>query len=123
MAKPSTTKKPAITGKKPANKQKKAGQNSTTRRKSKKDEGAVTVGLHGLGEILMAVHSGAPGLQSSFEKKLESANLSVTLDAATARMIEEFAMEKLSDHPTMSKWNNNNCDPATDPWCIGFGKK
>jgi hypothetical protein len=86
--------------------------------KAKARRGTVRVGLHGLGELLRVIHGSGADLQKDFEKKMASADLSVTMHAGTAKKIKAFAMENLAGHPIVSRLNDDNCDPATDPWCI-----
>jgi hypothetical protein len=95
-------------------------QHSGDRKMSKTgNSGSVTVGLHGLGEILRAIHSAPQNLQQKFETHMGTDNLTVTLDKETAGKIKEFVTANFADeHPLFARLNRDNCDPATDPWCI-----
>jgi hypothetical protein len=47
-------------------------------------------------------------------------DLTVIVDAETAIKMKNFVMTHLPEHPLASRFNRNNCDPATDPWCINI---
>ena len=80
----------------------------------------VRVGLHGLGAVLRAIHESPEDLQKKFESEMGSANLTVVLDSDVATKVKTFVENHLSDHPVAMRLNRDNCDPATDPWCINL---
>jgi hypothetical protein len=49
-----------------------------------------------------------------------SANLTAVLDSGVATKVKKFVANHLSDHPAAMRLNRDNCDPATDPWCINL---
>jgi hypothetical protein len=81
---------------------------------------SVRVGLHGLGQILKEIHGAGGDLHERFEAHMGSSNLMVTLHPETVAKIRTFAEQNLADRSFWRDRNNDNCDPATDPWCIGF---
>ena len=79
---------------------------------------SVRLGLHGLGEVLRTIHAAPSSLQEKFEQEMANKNLTVMIDAETATKIKDFVVENLPEHPLVARFNRDNCDPATDPWCI-----
>ena len=79
---------------------------------------SVRLGLHGLGEVLRTIHAAPNSLQEKFEQEMGTKNVTATVDTETAAKIRNFVMTHLPDHPLVTRFNRDNCDPATDPWCI-----
>lgn len=80
---------------------------------------SVQLGLHGLGEVLSAIKNN--GLQGKFVHEMGTDNLSVSVHSETAQKIANFMSTHFSDkHPMLVQLNRDNCDPATDPWCINI---
>jgi hypothetical protein len=84
----------------------------------RKSAGSVRLGLHGLGEVLRTIHAAPNSLQEKFEQEMGTKNVTATVDTETAAKIKNFVMTHLPDHPLVTRFNRDNCDPATDPWCI-----
>ena len=76
------------------------------------------LGLHGLGEILRTIHAAPHSLQEKFEQEMGNQDLVVMVNAATATKIKNFVTTHLPEHSLVARFNHDNCDPATDPWCI-----
>jgi len=92
---------------------------ANTVRPRKRSAKPVKVDLHGLAEILRTIHASPNKLQEKFEQHMGEKDLRVILDSDTASKIRDFVIEHLpEDHPLMARFNRDNCDPATDPWCI-----
>src|SRR5580693_1725692 len=81
---------------------------------------SVRLGLHGLGEVLRTIHAAPNSLQDKFEPEMSNKNLTVMVDAETATILKNFVMTHLPEHPLVARFNRDNCDPATDPWCINI---
>lgn len=79
---------------------------------------SVRLGLHGLGEVLRTIHASPNSLQEKFEQEMADNNLTVMIDAETATKLKNFVTTHLPEHPLVDRFNRDNCDPATDPWCI-----
>jgi hypothetical protein len=72
-----------------------------------------------LGAVLRAIND--HNLQARFENEMATNNLTVALDTETAGKISNFVMAHFPDeHPLLARLNRDNCDPATDPWCINI---
>jgi hypothetical protein len=104
---------------------KKAKKKAASAKKQPTKAGAkgrsVRIGLHGLGNLLRAIHRGGPKLRKDFEKKMGAANLTVNIDTHMAKKLKNFSSEKLG--PTVhNKFfaDDCDCDPVNDPWCICF---
>jgi hypothetical protein len=87
---------------------------------ARKSVASVRLGLHGLGEILRIIHAAPNSLQDKFEQEMGNKNLAVMVDAETATRMKIFVMTHLPEHPLVARFNRDNCDPATDPWCINI---
>lgn len=67
---------------------------------------------------MRTIHAAPNSLQEKFEQEMGNKNLTVMIDAEIAKKIKDFFMIHLPEHPLVAKFNRDNCDPATDPWCI-----
>jgi hypothetical protein len=92
----------------------------TGSRAARKPVASVSLGLHGLGEVLRAIHAAPNSLQAEFEQEMGNKNVTVMVDAETAKKMKNFIVTHLPEHPLVSRFNRDNCDPATDPWCINI---
>jgi len=110
MVKTSTSKKSSVRSQTATRTPKQTG--------SRAARNSVRLGLHGLGEVLRTIHAAPDSLQDKFEQEMGNKNLTVMVDPETATKIKNFVTTHLPEHPLVARFNNDNCDPATDPWCI-----
>jgi hypothetical protein len=79
----------------------------------------VYLGLYGLGNLLRTIAE--VNLQQKFEEEMGTNNVTVIMDIELAQKIKNFvAAHSPNRRRAMLAHNRDNCDPATDPWCVNF---
>jgi hypothetical protein len=116
MAKTPTSKTSSVGSQMATKTPKRKGSSGATR----KSVASVSLGLHGFGEVLRTIHAAPNSLQQKFEQEMSNTNLTVVVDAETAKKLKDFVIMHLPEHPLVTRFNRDNCDPATDPWCINI---